>query len=98
LKTIAHSAGEYSGIPCGLNVHTAIAYHDGLLADGAGIAHDRMNADRVRLLKIEAVAAVNVFEVTVDTKSGQDFVADANRLIGQYVQVRSGCFQRLKRR
>src|SRR3979411_2598214 len=63
LETPRHTACRDICIARGLHVHCAIADQSRFLASGAALSHQLLNAHRMRLLEIEAVAAIDTDEV-----------------------------------
>src|SRR3990172_2405075 len=61
-KAVGHAAGPDTGASAGLDVHVGIAHDHGGLRRHSSLLEDGKNADRVRLLALEAVAPVHTLE------------------------------------
>ena len=63
LKSVRDAAGLDVGIARGPNVHAAVAHHHGALACRAALFKQCLDADRIRLLLLEAVSSVDLKEM-----------------------------------
>src|SRR6266571_7229504 len=82
-QAVRDPAGPYAGVPAGENVRVRIADHDRLPWRGPCIAHQLDDANRVRLLLLEAVASVHESKVIGELESGEDGAAKGHRFVGQ---------------
>ena len=60
LKSPGAADGRDTGVPCSLNIHTAVAHHQRILARQFRLFEQRENTNRIRLLLPEAVSAVDL--------------------------------------
>ncbi len=82
LKTPAHPAGLDTGVAGRADVHRTIAHHHGSLPGGARLGDQSIDSHRVRLLFLEAVAAIDAEEVHPQAQSLDQLDAELNWLIG----------------
>src|SRR5579872_4193052 len=64
LKSVGNSACLHVGIAGRADVDGAVAHHHGAVLNRAALAHQGLDADRVRLLLLEAIAAVDARKVS----------------------------------
>src|SRR6202034_1309992 len=97
LESVRDAAGFHIRIAGRLYIHGTIAYHHGPLARGSAFGHEGFDADGVRLLEIETVAAIHLQEMSADAQPVHDGTADAHRLIGEYRHPHSRIPQAVER-
>src|ERR1019366_6465560 len=84
LEPVGDATTGNAGVARGLNVHGAVADHEGAAAADAGLLAEGFHADGVGLLEVETIAAVDLEKAIVDTQTIDDRLADANRLVGEH--------------
>ena len=82
-KSVGHSANPSAGIARGLDIDFGIADNHHLRGRCAEIAQDRFDAHRVRLLALEAVAAIHMAKVAGHAQLLDNAAADSHGLIGE---------------
>ncbi len=98
LKAVGDAAGSDACVSRGEDIHRAVADEQGVFGRGAGFQHESVDADGVRFLMREAVAAVDGEEEVRERESVEDIATDANRLVGEdgHVEAQMGeGFERL---
>jgi hypothetical protein len=80
-KSVGHAADPGPGIARCLYIDFRIADDHGLRGSGAEFAQDRINAHRVGLLALEAVAAIDKTKVIADAQLLDNVAADSHGLI-----------------
>src|SRR5580704_2561182 len=81
-KAIGYAARMHSRIARGFDIHVGVSYHHGLVRRGLQLAQQNLRALRVGLLGFEAVAAVDVAEITGEVQSLDNRAAEMHGLVG----------------
>jgi len=97
LEPVGDATARNAGVAGGLNVHGAVADHQGAVAADAGLFPEGLHADGVGLLEVETIAAVDLEEVVVHAQAIDDQLADANRLVGEHGHALARRMQPLER-
>src|SRR5579862_4163013 len=97
LKAPRHPAGGDTGVARGLNVNPGIAHHPRILRWRVHLRSQRLDPDRMRLLVIEAVAAVDAEKQRRKAETLHNPLTDANRLVRQDSEPRTARMQPMER-
>lgn len=97
LETPTDATGCDTGIASSLNVDVRITDHPRIFRAGIRFASKCIDSDAVRLLVIEAVAAINLEEEIGHPKALHDAAAGPDRLVCKHGELRTRCVEAAER-
>src|ERR1022692_112038 len=84
LETVRDAAGFHHRVARRANIYAAVSHHDGPLARDSALFQQLLNADRIRLLLLETVAAINLKEMATQSEPLHDRATEPHRLMGEH--------------